>query len=208
MERSGEIVRLSRGLYQLADAPIASHHSLAEAAKRLPKGVVRLISALAFQALTDQLPHRTWMAIGAKNWAPVTKTPPLRIVRFSEVLLSEEVETHTIEGVPVRIFGVPKTIADCFRHRRSIGLSIAIEGLQETLRQRKATPAELSRQADRGGVATVMRPYLGALTNQWLRTSRTQAPRCAIAYCSCPSQMDNPSSSFSCALPWSDVPIV
>ncbi|PLU19173.1 transcriptional regulator, partial [Sinorhizobium medicae] len=78
--------------------------------------------------------------------------------------LNEGMETHTVEGVPIKIFGVAKTVADCFRYRNKIGLSVAIEGLQEALRQRRATPGEISVQADRGGVATVIRPYLEALT--------------------------------------------
>jgi hypothetical protein len=66
--------------------------------------------------------------------------------------------------VSVKVFGVAKTVADCFRHRGKVGLSIAIEGLQEALKQRKVTPAEVARQADKGGVSTVVRPYLEALT--------------------------------------------
>ena len=88
----------------------------------------------------------------------------LGIVRFTERLLAESVETHVIEGVPVKVFGVVKTIADCFRYRNKIGLSVAIEGLQEALRQRKAMPTEIARQAERGGISTVIRPYLEALT--------------------------------------------
>jgi predicted transcriptional regulator of viral defense system len=164
MERDGDIVRLARGLYQLTDAPLHAHHSLAEAAKRVPKGVVCLVSALAYHGLTDQLPRRVWLAIGNKDWAPKTDRPPIRIVRFTESLLTDGVETHTMEGVPVKVFGVVKTIADCFRHRRAVGLSVAIEGLQEALRQRKATPSEIARHAERGGVAGVIRPYLEALT--------------------------------------------
>ena len=72
--------------------------------------------------------------------------------------------THLIEGVTVKVFGVAKTIADCFRYRNKIGLSVAIEGLQEALRQRRTTPGEIARQAERGAVATVIRPYLEALT--------------------------------------------
>jgi hypothetical protein len=68
------------------------------------------------------------------------------------------------EGVRVKVFSITKTIADCFRHRRSVGLSIALEGLQEGLRQRKVTPATMSRQAMKSGVATVVLPYLEALT--------------------------------------------
>lgn len=164
MERDGEVLRLGRGLYQLSDAPLDANHSLAEAAKRVPKGVVCLVSALALHGLTDQLPKQVWLAIGQKGWAPKPDSTPLRIVRFTERLLKDSVETHVVEGVPVKVFGAVKTVADCFRYRNKIGLSVAIEGLQEALRQRKATPGEIARQAERGGVATVIRPYLEALT--------------------------------------------
>ncbi|MYZ46199.1 type IV toxin-antitoxin system AbiEi family antitoxin domain-containing protein [Propylenella binzhouense] len=164
MERDGEVLRLARGLYQLPDAALDASHNLAEAAKRVPKGVVCLVSALAFHGLTDQLPRKVWLAIGQKDWAPKPDSSSIRIVRFTESLLTEDVETHIIESVPVKVFSVAKTIADCFRHRSKIGQTVAIEGLQEALRQRKATPGEIARQAERGGVSTVIRPYLEALT--------------------------------------------
>ncbi|MGN6423151.1 MAG: type IV toxin-antitoxin system AbiEi family antitoxin domain-containing protein [Asticcacaulis sp.] len=164
MERDGEVLRLARGLYQLPDAPLDAHHSLAEAAKRLPKGVVCLVSALTFHELTDQMPRHVWMAIGHKDWAAKMDGVPVRLVRFADRLLADSVEIHTVEGVPVKVFGVAKTIADCFRYRSKIGLSVAIEGLQEALRQRKATPGEIAKYAEHGAVATVIRPYLEALT--------------------------------------------
>jgi predicted transcriptional regulator of viral defense system len=164
MVRDGEVMRLTRGLYQLADAQLDTSHSLAEAAKRLPKGVVCLVSALAFHGLTDQLPKKVWLAIGKRDWEPKPDGTPIRIVRFTDKLLAEGVETHLIEAVPVKVFGAARTVADCFRHRSKVGLSVAIEGLQEALRQRKATPAEIARQAERGGISTVIRPYLEALT--------------------------------------------
>lgn len=164
MCRDGEIVRLARGLYQLPDAELDANHSLAEAAKRVPRGVVCLVSALAFHELTDQLPSAVWMAVGAKDWGSNGGMPAVRIVRFTKEFLSNDVIAERIEGVPVKIFGVPKTIADCFRHRRTVGQSVALEGLQEALRQRKATPAEIARHAARGRVSGVVRPYLEALT--------------------------------------------
>tara|TARA_R110000772_G_scaffold240536_1_gene352777 strand:+ start:7594 stop:8211 length:618 start_codon:yes stop_codon:yes gene_type:complete len=164
MEKDGEVIRLARGLYQLPDAVLDANHSLAEAAKRIPKGVICLVSALAFHGLTDQLPKKVWMAIGRNDWTPKLSDVPVRVLRFSDNYISESVETHRIEDVSVKVFGVAKTVADCFRHRSKVGLSVALEGLQESLRQRKATPAEIAKAADTGGVATVIRPYLEALT--------------------------------------------
>ena len=80
------------------------------------------------------------------------------------VQLDDRSFPEPVRAVSVKVFDVAKTVADCFRHRNKVGLSVAIEGLQETLRQRKATPAEIARQAERGGVSTVIRPYLEALT--------------------------------------------
>lgn len=165
MTRSGEVFRLARGLYQLPDAELDANHSLAEAAKRFPRGVVCLVSALAFHGLTDQLPTRVWLAIGRDTWAPKPKDRAIRVCRFSDTLLARDVETHSIEGVPVKVFGIAKTIADCFRHRNKVGLSVALEGLQEALRQRRATPAEIAAAAQLNGAGNAIRPYLEALTS-------------------------------------------
>lgn len=164
LEREGVVTRLGRGLYQLADAPLEGNHSLAEAAKRVPRGVICLVSALAFHGLTDQMPRRVWIAIGSRDWKPRIDSPPLRIVRFADRFLREGVEIHMIEGVPVPIFGVAKTIADVFRHRRSVDTAVAVQALRDVLRQRKATPAEIARCAVQGGVWPTLRPYLEALT--------------------------------------------
>ena len=119
MVEAGEVIRLSRGLYQMPDAPLDVNYNLAEAAKRVPKGVVCLVSALAYHDLTDQLPRAVWMAIGTKDWAPKAESPRIRIVRFTDALLTDDVIAVHIENVPVKVFGVAKTIADCFRYRLS-----------------------------------------------------------------------------------------
>jgi predicted transcriptional regulator of viral defense system len=164
MERDGEVVRLARGLYQLPNARLSPHHTLAEAAKLTPRGIVCLTSALAFHDLTDKIPRKVWMAIGPKDWAPRTPVPPLRVVRMTDALRARDVETHIVEGVPVKVFSAARTVVDCFRYRGTIGIPVAIEALKEALRTRKAKPAEIARLAQRDRVAAVVRPYLEALT--------------------------------------------
>lgn len=164
LERGGAIVRLGRGLYQLPDAPLDIHHSLAEAAKRVPKGVVCLVSALAFHGLTDQIPRRVWIAIGHKAWSPRGDQPPLRIARYAEDRLARDVETHIVEGVTVRVFSAARTLADVFDPRRGVGRDVAVQALREALRRRLVAPAEIADQAMAAGVWPAMRPYLEALT--------------------------------------------
>ena len=165
MERAGDIVRLARGLYQLPDAALDSQQSLAEVARLVPKGVVCLASALAFHGLTDQMPPRVWIAIGRKDWRPRLTYPPIRIARFSDELLRRGVERKKIAGTPVPVFGVAKTVADLFRYRRTVGDALAIEGLRQALRQSRATPAEIAREAEVAGMWATMEPYVMALTS-------------------------------------------
>lgn len=165
MEHAGEIVRLARGLYQLPDAALDAQQSLAEAARLVPKGVICLASALAFHCLTDQMPPKVWIAIGRKDWRPRVTYPPIRIARFSDELLSRRVEHKKIAGMSVPVFGVAKTVADLFRYRRTVGDALAIEGLRQALRQRKATPAAIAREAEAAGVWAAMEPYVTVLTS-------------------------------------------
>jgi predicted transcriptional regulator of viral defense system len=154
---------VARGLYAGAEAEITTHHSLAEASKRVPHGVVCLLSALAFHGLTDELPFEVWMAVPKGAWTPKGGSPPLRIVHVSGAALTEGVEEHTIEGVDVRVYSPAKTVADLFKFRSSVGLDVAVAALREVIRRRKATPGELWRAAEVCRVSKVMRPYLEAL---------------------------------------------
>lgn len=165
MERAGEVVRLSRGLYQLPDAALDPHQSLAEAARLVPKGVICLASALALHGLTDQMPPKVWIAIGRKDWRPRVTYPPLRVARFSDEELGRSVERKTIAGTTVPVFGVAKTVADLFRYRRTVGELLAVEGLRQALRRRKATPAQIALEAQAAGVWAPLQPYLMALTS-------------------------------------------
>lgn len=165
LEREGVLMRLARGLYQLEDASLDVNHTLAEASKLVPKGVICLTSSLAFHGLTDQIPPKVWMAIGPKDWHPTFEYPPVRFARFSGPRLLLGVEHHLVDGVSVPIFGVAKTVADLFRYRQTVGVSVALEGLREALRQKKASPSEIAKEAADAKVWKVMEPYMSALTS-------------------------------------------
>ena len=77
MLRDRTLTRVTRGLYQLADAEVTTPHDLAEVAKLVPKGVICLVSALQFHDLTLQTPGRVWLAIGPKARRPKWTYPDL-----------------------------------------------------------------------------------------------------------------------------------
>ncbi|PBC01470.1 type IV toxin-antitoxin system AbiEi family antitoxin domain-containing protein [Mesorhizobium sp. WSM3860] len=163
MVRGGEVVRPARGLYQFAEAVPDARRSIAEASALVPKGVICLTSALEFHDLTLHMPSAIWMAIDRTAWKPKVDYPPIRFVRFSGRVLAEGIKRHRIEGVDVPVFEPAKTIVDCFRYRNKIGLDIALEGLREGLRKRRARPDQLWKFAQSGRAWSVMRPYVEAM---------------------------------------------
>ena len=166
--RQGRLARVGRGLYALPDRPVSEHSTLAEVARRHPRAVVCLLSALRFHDITTQAPFEVWIAIPNKARAPRLDYPPMRILWFPEIALTEGVAEHLIDGVPVRITGVARTVADCFKYRNKVGLDVALEALREALgtngRGRRATMDDLWHFARLCRVANVMRPYMESLT--------------------------------------------
>jgi predicted transcriptional regulator of viral defense system len=162
MRDEGDLVQIGRGLFRLATLPPLSNPDLVHVALRAPKCVVCLISALSFHDLTTQIPHEVSIAIPCGYRPPRLDHPPLRVFRFSGKALSAGVETHEIDGFPVRVYGPEKTIADCFRFRSKIGSDVAIEALKAYCRRKGAKVDDLLRYARVCRVEKVMQPYLEA----------------------------------------------
>jgi predicted transcriptional regulator of viral defense system len=159
----GVLERTGRGLYELANSELTENHTLAQAAKRVPRGVISLLTALRFHELTTQLPFEVWMTIEVKAWTPKVDNPRIHFMHASGKAFKEGIETHQIESVPVKIYNPAKTVADCFKYRNKVGLDIAIEALRDCIIQRKSTMDRLWKYARICRVANVMRPYMEAL---------------------------------------------
>lgn len=164
MVAAGRLVRIARGLYAMADFQPSEQAALVAVAKRAPQVVFCLLTALRFHELTTQAPFEVWIAIGNKDHAPRLDYPQLRTVRVSAAALADGVESHHVDGVRIRVTGVARTVADCFKFRSKIGLDVALEALRDARRTRKASADELWHHARLDRVANVMRPYLEAVT--------------------------------------------
>lgn len=162
--RQGQLTRVGRGLYARPDRCVSEHGALAEVARKNPQAIVCLLSALRVHDLTTQSPFEVWLAIANKARPPKMDYPPLRIVRYSGFALTDGIEEHQIDGVPVRVTNVARTVADCFKFRNKIGLDVAMEALQEAWRFKRITMDELWRYARLCRLANVMRPYMESLS--------------------------------------------
>ena len=163
LAQEGVIERVARGLYQWPNKDLGRHQSLAEVCKIAPKVVIALLSALNYHNITTQNPHQVWLAIDRKGWRPEISYPPVRFVTMSSESLQAGVESHSIEGVPVKVFSPAKTVVDCFKFRNKVGLDVALEALREGWSKRKFTMDELLGYAEICRVKKVMQPYLESL---------------------------------------------
>jgi predicted transcriptional regulator of viral defense system len=160
---AGLTEQLSRGLYRLADAPPLGNPDLVAVAAKVPKGVICLLSALAFHELTTQVPHEVHIAIPRNAETPRLDYPPVRSFHFSGGAFSKGIETHRLDGVPVRVYSREKTLADCFKYRNKMGLDTALEALRFYKLQGRVSAEALLRYAAVCRVTRVMRPYLEAI---------------------------------------------
>ncbi len=162
--RDASIVEpVSRGVYRLASLPPLGEPDLATVALRVPRAVVCLVSALSYHQITTEVPREVQIALPRGTKSPVLQYPPIRVFRLSGAALTAGIETHRIDGIPVRIYGPEKTVADCFRFRNKLGTDVAIEALQLALRDKRIPAARILRYARICRVERVMLPYLEAL---------------------------------------------
>jgi len=163
MRDAGIVEMLSRGLYRLADLPPLGNPDLVTVALKVPKGVICLISALAFHEITTQIPHEVYVSLGRGAEPPRFEFPPIRVFWFSSAAFSEGIETNKVDGVPVRIFSPEKTLADCFKYRNKIGIDIVLEAIKLYRERKPLNVTALIRFARVCRVEKSMRPYLEAL---------------------------------------------
>ena len=161
---SGLLTQAARGLYTAAGHEPTAHHTMVGVSKRVPNGIICLLTALRFHGIGTQNPADVWLAVDRKAQRPSVAGLPVRVVRFSGAALREGVDEHIIEGVKVRVTNPAKTVADCFNYRNKTGLDVALEALRESWRSRKAKADDLWRYAKVCRVSNVMRPYLESLT--------------------------------------------
>lgn len=163
--RSGAVERVGRGLYRLRDTPLSELETVAAVSKRVPGAIICLLSALHVHGIGTQAPREVWIALDRKARKPKAAGLPVRVVRFSGAMRVYAIERREILGVRVLITSPARTVVDCFRYRRKIGLDVALEALRDALASRKTTIDKIVRAAEVCRVRTVMRPYLESIAS-------------------------------------------
>ena len=157
MLAAGQLERAGRGVYCL---PGSEYASLGTLALRVPQAVLCLLSALHWHGLIAQAPAQTWIMLPQGSHCPRLDSPPLKMVQASAEVYNAGIEVVVRDRVPVRVYNVAKTVADCFKHRSKIGMDVAVQALKTALSQNQTTVDALHEYASLCRVTEVMRPYL------------------------------------------------
>ncbi len=65
-----------------------------------------------------------------------------------------------VDGIPILVTDVERTIVDCFKFRNKIGIDVAIEALTEAKRANRLEQGKLWEYVKHYRMTTVMMPYM------------------------------------------------
>jgi predicted transcriptional regulator of viral defense system len=144
----GEILELSRGLYQQVDAAGISHVDFIAVCGRAPHGMICLNSALAYWDLSDEIPAQVHLAVPSGSHRPVIDYPPTQVHVFhASTFGMGRLDVTAEAGERFRVSDRERTVADSVRLRHLIGDDLAFAALRRYLdaQPRLARLAEVAR---------------------------------------------------------------
>lgn len=163
---AGILESLGRGVFRLASMPDFSEPDLVLATKRIPQGVICLISALSYYELTTQIPHFVYIALPRTSRLPQAGYPLLRCFWYSKGSYEAGIETISVNGFPVKIYSIEKTLADCLKFRQKIGMDVVLEALKEYWRKNRTDLDKLYDYAKICRVEKILQPIIETIVSQ------------------------------------------
>ena len=140
---SGEILLLSRGIYQLKGDAGNNAIDFITVCARAPKGMICLNSALTHWDLSDEIPRTIHLAVPKGTHRPTIDHPPTDVHVFAadtfQVGLAELSESP---GLSFRITDRERTVVDAYRLRHQLGDDLAISAIRRYSEQ-GGRPAKL-----------------------------------------------------------------
>lgn len=166
MRDQGLLEQLAKGIYRLIEIPDFSEPDLVLVSKKIPHGIICLISALAYYEITTQIPHFVYIAIPSKSRQSNLDYPPIRYFRYSEKVYNSGIENLLIGGYPVKIFNIEKTLADCIKFRNKIGMDVVIEALKMYWQSKNTNIERLYDYAKLNRVEKILQPIIETIVSQ------------------------------------------
>lgn len=135
LERSGKLVRISRGLYAIPDYEKGDDRL--EVLMSIPGSVLCLGSALSIHEIGTWEPPEIYLAVPAGRKVTVPALMPVRLFHFAKDTFELGIVEHAGHGGKLRVYNPERTICDMFRLRHRLGSDLAAEALREYLKRKE-----------------------------------------------------------------------
>ncbi len=155
--------RVSKGIFVLYDEKLPPMAEYILTARRFPRAVINLHSALYFHQLIEDPPDRIYFAIPRRTYKPKCDFVDCHISFLTGPSYAYGIEEHLLHSTQIKVYSPAKTIADCFKFRNSVGLDQAKAMLEKVIELKLASPDALKEAARICRVEAIMLPWLRQL---------------------------------------------
>lgn len=164
LAQKGVLHKTAKGLFStVPENSVSEFFSTIEICRRIPHCVVSLLTALSIHEISTQLPNAIWLTIPTGMWKPTIVYPPVNFTFCSAQYFNVGIEIKTINNNEIKVTTIARTVADCFKFRRKVGLDVAIEALKEVIEHKRVSLDELVIAAKHARVQKIVQPYIEAL---------------------------------------------
>ena len=140
----GVVVEISRGVYRLVTAPELAQLDALAAARRAPRGILCLTTALDLHGLADERPSMVHIAVPLGTKPPTIQYPPVRVHRFrGDTFDVERTERQLSPGESVPVYSAERAVVDALRLRHLVGDLAAIRAAKRYLARRGVRSSSL-----------------------------------------------------------------
>jgi len=159
----GFISRVKQGYYVWSQNA-SDISEIALAAKLIPNGVLCLYTAMEYYGISTVNPTEIYFALPRGTISPLL--PPnlqVNVRQMTEKHFQLGITEADLDGVPMKIYDIEKTVCDCFKYDKEIEKSIALEALKNYMARKDCNIQKLLRCAQIMGKKKIILPYVEAI---------------------------------------------
>ena len=164
MITKGKIIKIKDGLFRWKNADLDGRDDLLDIANIEPNYVFCLYTAINFYHLTSFISNKYYIAIPRKIWIKRgLEKYPVVIKKWQGNNYELGIDLIKLGRFSFRIYNVEKTVCDCIRYRKELGLNTLKEVLTTYFQLKKRNIHKLTLYAETLGVGKILKEYSGMI---------------------------------------------
>jgi len=158
---TGEVYKVKRGLYK--HGKYSNDNEFSEICRIVPKGVLCLFTAWQYYKLTTTVSPVYHIAVQSKTKIKLPSYPPIKLYYRTEKYYNSGIMDTEIEGEPITVYSLEKSVCDAVKFRNKIGTEIMSEVLKSYTKRNDKNIDLLMKFAKEMRIEKIITPYLQTL---------------------------------------------